>query len=544
MNTWTIGKRILATSAVLVFLTGITGTVGILGSRKVGADLNRLATDSLPGVLVLTRVEAAALEIRGSSHLLALPGLVDYKARQSTRIAELEQQIPAMLQSYDQSVFSNERPLYEKVKAGSGVFLATCAKYRELVKNGKLQEASDLWQQSGVGQWSALKNSLDAELEFSKKNAAARVSSGLATSDTTIRLTGCLLALAVGLGSLLGFWITRCVNRALRKSADELRLSAQQIVSASSQVASASEELAQGASEQSASLEETSASSQQVSAMTQRNAENSRAAATLMSDVDRKVNEANGRLEQLVSSMHEITGSSERIAKIIKVIDEIAFQTNILALNAAVEAARAGEAGMGFAVVADEVRNLAQRCADAAKNTTTLIEESVTNAQSGTIRLNEVSETIRDITEDAAKVKILVDEVSASGLEQARGVDQISAALTQMETVTQRTAANAEEGASASQELKAQAVSLENVVVTLEDLVSRRATRPRSSRPTRPAPALWKHPTKATPKHGLLSLQKAVGVSQKPKLQAPKPLVTVGHEEFVFPLDDAEFREF
>jgi methyl-accepting chemotaxis protein len=206
--------------------------------------------------------------------------------------------------------------------------------------------------------------------------------------------------------------------------------------------------------------------------MTQRNAENARTAANLMGRVDEKVSQANKKLEEMVSSMGEISSSSERIGKIIKVIDEIAFQTNILALNAAVEAARAGQAGMGFAVVADEVRNLAQRCAQAARDTTGLIEDSVLSAKNGQVRLQEVSEVIRQITESATQVKTLVDEVSLGGQEQARGNEQIARALVQMEQATQQTAATAEESASASQELKAQADSMKDVLMTLEMLVS------------------------------------------------------------------------
>ncbi len=542
MKNWTIGKRILTTCAVLVALAGATGTVGILGIHKVGAELNSLATDSMPGVLDLARVEAAALEIRGSSHLLALPGLTSYKARQLARVGELEKEIPAILQDYSQFAFSEERPLYEKAKGSSDAFLTTCAKYRQLINDGKLQEASDFWQQSGIAKWSALKRNLDAEIEFNKQGAKAHIRAGISASNTATLLTGCLLALAVGVGCLFGILTTANVSRALRRSADELRSSAEHIVTAATQVAAASEQLAQGANEQSASLEETSASSQQVTAMTQQNAENSGAAATLMVHVDDNVSQANAKLEQLVISMGEISGSSERIAKIIKVIDEIAFQTNILALNAAVEAARAGEAGMGFAVVADEVRNLAQRCAEAAKNTTLLIEESVANAQSGSNRLTSVAEAIRGITENAAQVKILVDEVKHGGKEQAHGMARISAALTQMETMTQQTAAGAEEGASASQELKAQADSMQEVVIVLEALVSSSNVKRRSRNLTRPA--LRKFPAQATSKQGLLSLQRAVGTSRRPKTQEPSQLVTVGKDEFIFPLDDAEFREF
>ena len=189
--------------------------------------------------------------------------------------------------------------------------------------------------------------------------------------------------------------------------------------------------------------------------------------------VDQQVRRGNERLGDMIGSMQEINSSSEKISRIIKVIDEISFQTNILALNAAVEAARAGEAGMGFAVVADEVRNLAQRCAQAAKDTAALIEESITKTSEGGRKLNEVAEVFRSITENTTNVKTLVDEVSHGSQEQARGIEQISKAISQMEQLTQSAAANSEESAAASEEMSAQAESLKAVVERLQTLVGR-----------------------------------------------------------------------
>jgi methyl-accepting chemotaxis protein/methyl-accepting chemotaxis protein-1 (serine sensor receptor) len=169
--------------------------------------------------------------------------------------------------------------------------------------------------------------------------------------------------------------------------------------------------------------------------------------------------------------MGEISTQSGKISKIIKTIDEIAFQTNILALNAAVEAARAGEAGMGFAVVADEVRNLAQRCAQAARDTAALIEESIGKSSDGKVKVDRVAAAIREITGEFGKVKTLVDEVNHGSQEQTRGIEQVARAVTQMEQLTQTTAASAEESAAAAEELTAQSQTLKSVVERLAAMV-------------------------------------------------------------------------
>ena len=205
--------------------------------------------------------------------------------------------------------------------------------------------------------------------------------------------------------------------------------------------------------------------------MARRNSTNSRGASELVTQSEEKILQTDRLLEHMVEAMDAIATQSGRISKIIKVIDEIAFQTNILALNAAVEAARAGEAGAGFAVVADEVRNLAQRCSQAARETAPLIEESIATSNGGKAKVDQVVTVIRTMTEESAKVKTLVDDVNLGSQEQARGIEQIGKAIAQMNQVTQNTAASAEESAAEAKELSTQARAIDLVVLRLRSLV-------------------------------------------------------------------------
>jgi methyl-accepting chemotaxis protein len=331
-------------------------------------------------------------------------------------------------------------------------------------------------------------------------------------------------------GTALVSWLSiRGMNQTLAQSIHEMAGSAEQVSLAAAQISTASHSLAQGTSQQAASLEETSASTEEINSMAQRNSENSHAAAELVKQSDDKFADANRSLQDMISAMAEINASSDKISKIIKVIDEIAFQTNILALNAAVEAARAGEAGMGFAVVADEVRNLAQRSAQAARDTAVLIEESIAKSNDGKLKVDQVSKAIRGITEQSAQIKILVDEVHLGSQEQSRGIDQISKAIAQMEQLTQNAAASAEESASTAEQLKAQSSALKNVVQHLNSTIVQSVDTARSI--SKPSLAVKSGPKKTRAAMGtsLSALDKAVSKSAKGADAGPEAAMKTAH---------------
>ncbi|WP_213806148.1 methyl-accepting chemotaxis protein [Granulicella sp. dw_53] len=349
-------------------------------------------------------------------------------------------------------------------------------------------------------------------------------------------------------GLVFAMMTTRGINRMLRQAVLELSDTAAQIASAASQVEGSSQSMAQGSSEQAATIEETSAVSSEINSMAQRNTENSRTTADIVTASQARFEQTNESLQQMVVAMDDIASSSQKISKIIKVIDEIAFQTNILALNAAVEAARAGDAGMGFAVVADEVRNLAQRCAQAARDTSMLIEDSIGKSDGGKAKVDQVAGAIRSITSESAKMKILIDEINLASVEQARGIDHIARSISQIEQVTQSSAAGAEQSAGAAHELSAQAKTMQEVVERLTMMVDGDESLMRSSMRVRPRQLVSKATSALRAKPGVrpaaavTRFRSAVAFPALKKVGAVPsiPLAAVGGE---LPMDD-DFKEF
>ena len=310
-------------------------------------------------------------------------------------------------------------------------------------------------------------------------------------------LVGLGVLLAVLLGTAASFIIIRRLNILLRGTAGSVTEGAMQIAAASGQVSSASQTLAEGASEQAASLEEISSSLVELSSTTKHNATSAGAAKTAADAARSAAEHGSAEMLKMQEAMAGIRQSSADISKIIKTIDEIAFQTNILALNAAVEAARAGEAGAGFAVVADEVRNLAQRCAVAARETADKISDAAARSELGASLSSEVSQSLQEIVAKSREVDQLVAEVAGASREQSEGIEQVNCAITELDKVTQSNAAGAEESASAAEELNAQAAELQYAANGLAALVGLAASGPNhreepvarvASAPNPPAP--------------------------------------------------------
>lgn len=275
-----------------------------------------------------------------------------------------------------------------------------------------------------------------------------------------------------GGGALIGaVLLIRRIAGVLHVSAGEIQAAAVQASAASGQVSGGSQTIAQGASEQAATLEETGASLEEIASMTARNAENATAAHTAASDTSASAERGVAQITKLQGSMQALVNSSADIAKILKTIEEIAFQTNILALNAAVEAARAGEAGAGFSIVADEVRSLARRCAEAARDTAAKISVANENSGIGAATSREVAATLEMILVKVRDVDLRIGEIASACGEQSTGIAELNTAVRQMDQITQANAATAEETASAAEELNAQSAELIKIVGRLVGLI-------------------------------------------------------------------------
>jgi methyl-accepting chemotaxis protein len=468
MKQLTIGERNIVGFTAIILVATALGAFAYLQLRTIAAHTSHITNECLSGIYLVGEIETDA----NNNAILLTKYLM---SKNEDLRASLEGQIQSNLQSIAGLTLDYKRTLgndrdREQFAAFDSLYKSYASLLNqalELARGGKTQEAMELKQ----GQLDPMFEKFHAEVNMNRDRgnlAGSQIQHAVGTANVgiTVGLASMLLA-AVG----IAFITNRGANRILRGIAASLGEGSCQIASAAGQVSSASQTLSRGASEQAASLEETSSSLEEMSSMTRRNADNAQKANDLAKQARTAADKGTDDMQAMSAAMEAIKASSDDIAKIIKTIDEIAFQTNILALNAAVEAARAGEAGMGFAVVAEEVRNLAQRSAQAAKETAAKIEGAIANTAEGVEISDKVAQTLNEIVTKARQVDELAAEVAGASREQTQGIIQINLAVGQMDKVTQSNAANAEESAAAAEELNAQAEGMKTAVAAVLRLV-------------------------------------------------------------------------
>ncbi len=426
--------------------------------QSIARNSERVTADCLPSATIGGKIESTLKE----SHALLLEHIISEDRADEHRLEAamdvLHRESDGLLCAYEPLISSpRDREVYEHVVEARDAYWRAREPVLLLSRQSKQKEANDLAQAELRPLFDRLCAATDEMTEYNKEDAneaAQQIRATVAAAQSGL-VAG--ITIAVLTAAAIGFLVCRSINRVLRRMAHTLSESSSQVAAASAQVSGSSQSLAQGAGEQASALEETTSALEQMGSMATQNADTAAGAARLAGNGRDAANRAGQVMGDMSSAIDAILTSSGRTAKILKTIDEIAFQTNILALNAAVEAARAGEAGKGFAVVADEVRNLAMRSAEAARETAVLIEESVGNARSGATICRDVAKSLQ--------------QIAVASKEQSQGILQVNVAVVQMDKVTQSNASAAEESAAAAEELAGQAESLSGIVDDLTRLV-------------------------------------------------------------------------
>ena len=522
----TIGKKLYIASSIAVLTTVLMGVSAWIGMAKREALVSELVGAGARKVALSAAIKTAVLEMAVEERAIVFGTAV----HDSARVNEADEQFQHSLALLENAISTitpllgvteGSKPAAE-IGRSQNEFAANHKALIAAAANANAAAAGALFD-SKVSPALTRAGNYAGELTQLQITQLASAGKEAFSSVGASRWVMATILLITLVASAILFIAIRGLNTKIATAVEEMAQSAGEVNAASSQISSASHKLAQASCEQAACIEETSASTEEIGAMTRRNSDNSKSAARLMDDAVHGFVKSNHLLDEMLHAMDGISDSSGKISRIIKVIDEIAFQTNILALNAAVEAARAGEAGMGFAVVADEVRNLAQRSAQAARDTATLIEDSIARSHEGKSKVSETSHSIRTLSEQVSQIKILIDEVTLGSVEQTRGVEQIAKALSQMDRATQSTGASAEQTASSANELYAQAETLRCAIARLrfmftgsQDSEVQRRDRPSGSRAF-PAPSGWSNREAKSFTSSVSSLGKA---TQRPLTEA------------------------
>jgi methyl-accepting chemotaxis protein len=515
---------------VVASMTAGLGLEAFLTLRGLSGHIDDLGNDRIPSIESLYLASRAGVAIDGEENALLSRAASDevrshilagMERSRSERDLALKAYAALPMSSEEASVYREFKAADERWWADHQAYLGLIRAWERSKSDADYGAASVAALETNGRSFTTADDLLEKLVAINTKASAAASATALADAASS-RTVVVVLVVLVTLAALgLGAWLAQSISRSLSRVIDAMRAGSEQVASASSQVSSASQQMANSATTQAASLEEVSSSLEEVTSMTAQNADSARQARDTAGEASAAASRGDEAMGRMKEAIGKIQASSRETAKIVKAIDEIAFQTNLLALNAAVEAARAGDAGRGFAVVAEEVRNLAQRSAEAAKNTAALIEESQRNAEGGVAVSGQVQQVLGDIIKGADAVQRLVAEVATASDQQSSGVKQINTAVSQMDKLTQSTAANAEESAAASEELSAQATELNGLVGELMEVVygkgngaahgeagpraplrgahraDRAAPPPPAPRPSHPAPGLAAWETEA-----------------------------------------------
>ncbi|MGD0299855.1 MAG: methyl-accepting chemotaxis protein [Bryobacteraceae bacterium] len=473
----TLGKKLGYCFAGAGMVTAVLGVSAWIAVSELKNELDVAANQTAKKVTLVSDMKSSVLTMRlGERGILLFSSIHGQEKVESNKklFATSVGKVAAKIGELRPLLATDAgRELTDRVEAGVAEYVRLQADVPRLCAEGKVQEAIQWDMDHLVKAGTDVTNTIDALLLRQQKlNEDAVARAGEIARDSRIAIAT-LFVICLIVGGIAALVLQRSTHN-LRDLAGGLETSSIEVTGASQQVAASSQQLAQGATEQAASVEETSASAHEITSIARQNSEAARKASELMVKAESIDGQVKAAIHAMTDSMAGISKSSGEISRVMRVIDEIAFQTNILALNAAVEAARAGEAGMGFAVVADEVRNLAQRSAQASKETASMIEQSVASAAEGQARLEAVTRSFDESANIRNEVKRYSDEIVVASDEQSRGIDQIAQTVQQMSGVTQNTAARAEESAAASQELSSQADALKEIVHRLYELAGAR----------------------------------------------------------------------
>lgn len=453
-------------------------------------NLDQVANNTVPSLVLISDVRVNLRELEKE--------IVDYVAAAPTQRMDLEKTIR---ETYDETVeraeaykklISDEKDkeLFEgamqAAEAGRTEFEKLTEIIRKVDSSGQISTSAD-YTAATYQMTAKIMPQFQKSVDLLEQDVAHNISLSERAAEETKRFArlGWIAVISAALGAVLiavvlGVVISRRIGSRLTSLAQQLHQAAQNAGAGAEQMGNISSELANRANEQAASVEETSASLEEMASMTRSTAANAAKASALSTTTKSVATESQGTMQEMLAAMAAIEASSVEVSKIVKRIDEIAFQTNILALNAAVEAARAGEAGAGFAVVADEVRTLAQRSAVAAKETAEKIDAAIADSQRGTRNCAKVDAALNSIHSKIVETDLLVAEIASAADDQSKGIEQINTAIVQLDQVTQANAASSHQSAATAEELRAQTQALNSVVEAVAQLVGSKIAEPGS----------------------------------------------------------------